>query len=248
MHITFVLVKPVVPENVGFCARGLKTMGFSDLRIVGEPLHEEQGAKNTAYGSHDLLEEVQSFSMLKEAVADCELVVGTTAKKRLKRYDNLSPEALKTVLSAKPKGLKVALVFGSETNGLSSEDLEHCDLLTTIPLKTAYPSLNLAQAVLVYAYELAKEYEDSTLALPSGGLTQSLKSEAHELLKDLDYDRQPINKQRILDRLMLLGEKDAELVMGGVEAIAKVAGVSTQACDETRSALFRNLAEDAMNG
>ncbi len=221
MHISFVLVDPVVPENVGFCARGLTTMGFDDLRIVGQPLHEEKGARNTAYGSHDLLEKVRVFPSLEEAVADCELVVGTTAKIRVKRSDFFDPEGIRQILGEKPQGTKIAVVFGSETNGLDGEDIARCDLLSTIPLKTTYPSLNLAQAVLIYAYELAKDPEVQNEIIASNQLISRLKDEATELLNDLDYDRHPINKQRIMDRLMLLGEKDMELVMGVLKKVRR---------------------------
>ena len=225
MYLSFILVHPVVPENVGFCARGLTTMGFADLRIVGEPIHREKGARNTAYGAHDLLNDMQVFGSLNEAIADCNLVVGTTAKQRIKRYDPLSPKALKKNLNAKPTDTRIALVFGSETNGLSNEDIALCDLVTTIPLATTYPSLNLAQAVMVYAYELSglnnQRLETTSV---SDGLMSSLKTEANTVLGQLDYDAQPIKKQRIMDRLVLLGKDDLELSLGVLKRIAKRLG------------------------
>ena len=213
MEFSFILVDPAVPENVGFCARGLTTMGFSNLRIVGERLNKEQGARNTAYGSHDLLEKIKVFETLEEAIVGHDLIIGTTAKSRLKRYDYLSPRDLKSSLNQKSSDLRVALVFGSEKNGLSSEHIDKCDLLTTIPLQTDYPSLNLAQAVLIYAYELSESQESKPASQPSEGLLEAFKTDTSELLKQLGYDRHPIMKRRILDRLMLLGSKDAELLM-----------------------------------
>lgn len=220
MRVSFILVDPVVPENVGFCARGLTTMGFHDLRIVGKPIHIETGARNTAYGSHELLDKIGVFPSLKEAVMDCELVVGTTAKQRIKRYDPLSPKALKSMLTEKPTDTQIALVFGSETNGLSNDDIELCDLLTTIPLVTTYPSLNLAQAVLVYAYELAERNAPKPEKTPPPErLVGSVKSEANDLLEMLGYDRHAIKKRRILDRLMLLGKNDSELLLGVLKKV-----------------------------
>ena len=191
MQLHFILVNPARGENVGFAARALKTMGFSSLRIVGEQLQNTVQARKTGYGAHQLLDRVVNYSSLAEAIADMDLCVGTTSKKRIKRYDAHSPQELGNILTVKQGMLQhVGLVFGSEENGLSTMQLDHCDLISTIPLATDYPSLNLAQSVLIYAWEL------NNLLLkqrPSNGnhtLQKLLNEEISNLLDQLGIARQ----------------------------------------------------------
>ena len=216
MQLHFVLVHPSVPENVGFAARALKTMGFHSLRIVGAALQDQKGARKTGYQSHDILDQVEVFDSLKAARADIDLTIGTTAKTRIKRYDYHHPKEVKRLIQEKGDALtSVALVFGSEENGLSNQDLEFCDLISTIPLKISYPSLNLAQSVLLYAYELSgfarpeKKEEPQT----SERLQKELKDKAEEILHWLEVDQTPIRYQRFMDRLMMAGKTDAELLL-----------------------------------
>ena len=216
MQIHYILVNPAVPENVGFAARALKTMGFNSLRLVGSDLHNQQGARNTGYQSHDILDQVAIFEDLPAALKDVDLTIGTTAKSRIKRYDYHHPKELKKIIGEKEDTIgSIALVFGSEENGLSNRDLESCDLLSTIPLKTSYPSLNLAHSVLLYAYELSgyaqpAEKEESTT---SERLQKELKNKAAEILHWLEVDQNPIRYQRMMDRLMQAGKTDTELLL-----------------------------------
>lgn len=82
MDICFVLVRPAVPENVGACARALKTMGFATLRIVGSDAHRDKRAYILAHGAGDVLDNAQSFPDLDAALVDVDFVVGTSAKER----------------------------------------------------------------------------------------------------------------------------------------------------------------------
>lgn len=216
MQIHFILVNPAVPENVGFAARALKTMGFQSLRLVGSALQNEKGARNTGYQSHDILDQVEMFADLTSAVEDVDLTIGTTAKSRIKRYDNHHPKDLKAIIKEKGDALgSVALVFGSEENGLSNQELECCDLLSSIPMQTVYPSLNLAQSVLLYAYELSAYAQPAPKEEPppSERLQKELKNKAAEILQWLEVDQKPIRYQRMMDRLMQAGKKDMELML-----------------------------------
>lgn len=156
MEICFVLVRPAVPENVGAAARALKTMGFTRLRIVGSDVHCQRKAYILAHGSHDVLDAAQSYPDLAAALADVDFSVATSAKHRHDRRYNFSPAELRTVLASKYGSVdRAAVVFGCEESGLSNAELVLCDALTSIPLASDYPSLNLGQAVMLYAYELA---------------------------------------------------------------------------------------------
>lgn len=199
---------------MGFAARALRTMGFDSLRIVGAPLQDSEAARKTGYGAHDLLDDVVNYTTLQSAVADIDLTIGTTAKERIKRYDNHAPRDIAVLLQTKHRILNhVGVVFGSEENGLSTEQLDVCDLVSTIPMAVSYPSLNLAQSVLIYAWELAKQ-DKITLGSPANPELQGLvKKELKELLNQLGFGDKPIMQQRILDRVMQLGSDDTELLM-----------------------------------
>lgn len=156
LDLAFVLVSPSVPENVGAAARAIKTMGFTQLRIVGSDAHRLHKATILAHGAGDVLAAAQAFDSLEQALADRDIAVATSAKLRHDRRYSLEPAALRTQLASKAGSApRVALVFGCESSGLSNRELACCDLLTHIPLATTYPSLNLAQAVMLYAWELS---------------------------------------------------------------------------------------------
>lgn len=156
MDIVFVLVEPQVPENIGASARALKTMGFSDLRLVNTDNHKAPAAAWLAHGSGDILDNAQVFASVSEAVKDCQLTIGTSAKLRNGFRELITPKALNTQLGAQQSMLeRVAIVFGREDRGLSNGELSACQQITSIPLINSYPSLNLSQAVMLYAYELS---------------------------------------------------------------------------------------------
>lgn len=163
MELVFVLVGPRHPGNIGAAARALKTMGFGALRLVNPCAFRDSdvpGERGEAYQlamySHDILDHAGMFASLADAVADCDLRIGTTAKLRHHRHSVLTPPQLKDLLVDKRGMLqRAALVFGPEDTGLTNEHLDACDLLTTVPLAAVQPSINLAQAVMIYSYALS---------------------------------------------------------------------------------------------
>jgi len=218
MTIHFVLSHPAVPENIGFVCRAINTMGFASLRLVNPTDHLSQQAKKTAYGSHGILDNALVFESLEEALADIDLSIGTTAKKRLGRHDYHSPEEVAEILRQKEPVLNsVALVFGSERDGLTKEEINQCDLLSTIPLAAPHPSLNLAQSVLIYAWELSKTFAGSDISTqasePKEGDQKALKSKTLEVLHALDVPRQPSLYNRLKDRLMTVDAEDTRLML-----------------------------------
>lgn len=219
MTIYFVLTNPAVPENIGFACRAIKTMGFGHLRLVNPTDHLGTQAKKTAYGSHDVLERAEVFQSLPEALRGIDLSVATTSRKRLARHDYYSPEEISGMLVEKRAVVNhVAIVFGSERDGLSKEEIGLCDLISTIPLAAPYPSLNLAQSVLLYTWELSKAVHGMTL--PIQGVSQNeeteqgaLKEKALLILEKLDVTRQPSLYHRIKDRLMAANADDTKLML-----------------------------------
>ncbi len=153
-NVRIVLVGPIYGGNVGSACRAMANMGLSDLALVApEPLDMEE-ARRMACAAQDVLNGRREFATLQEAVADCGVVAGTTARTGLYRAHAQSPHALAPhLLGAAQKG-PVAVVFGRETWGLTNEELAICTHLIQIPSSPDYPSLNLAAAVLLCSYEL----------------------------------------------------------------------------------------------
>lgn len=156
MHLSIVLVAPARAENIGAAARAMKTMGFTDLRIVDSQAHLEPAARWVAHGSGDILDNITTYDTLAAALHDISFTVATTARSRAKFHYYATPAELVPMLTEKSQWLtKAALVFGREDSGLTNEELALADVLTGAPMVADYPSLNLGQAVMVYCYQLA---------------------------------------------------------------------------------------------
>jgi len=153
-NIRIVLVEPRGSGNIGSVARAMKNMGLRDLAIVGRDRTNTFWARAMAVHAEEVLKEARHLGTLRAAVADCGLVVGTTCRHGLYRSHSRPPrESVPGIVAAARSG-KVALVFGPEDHGLSNQDLKHCQWLITIPAHPDYPSLNVAQAVMVCLYEI----------------------------------------------------------------------------------------------
>ena len=153
-NIRVVLVEPSHPGNIGGAARALKTMGLSDLAVVNPQRFPDPQAEWRAAGAQDVLEATRVVSSLEEAIADRHFVVGTSTRTRRIPWPlQTVAEVARTVLD-KPSQTRVAIVFGREADGLANEELQKCHCHLQIPANPAYPSLNLAMAVQVVAYEL----------------------------------------------------------------------------------------------
>ncbi|MEX9252730.1 tRNA/rRNA methyltransferase [Pseudenterobacter timonensis] len=156
MHLSIVLVSPARAENIGAAARAMKTMGFTDLRIVASEAHHEPAARRVAHGSGDIIDNITHYETLADALHDISFTVATTARSRAKFHYYATPEELVPLLAEKSQWLgRAALVFGREDSGLTNEELALADVLTGVPMAADYPSLNLGQAVMVYCYQLA---------------------------------------------------------------------------------------------
>ncbi|MBI3995134.1 MAG: RNA methyltransferase [Nitrospirae bacterium] len=155
-NIQFVLVRPTRPGNIGAAARAIKNMGLSKLVLVRpvDPLAHD--SYTMAYGAHDVLEDAKTFKTLRRALTRCQYVVGTTARTH-KGYGKPAPimQVVPKILE-KARKQRVAILFGPESSGLANDEIALCQSLATIPTGGAHTSLNLAQAVVVVAYELMR--------------------------------------------------------------------------------------------
>lgn len=218
------------PLNIGAAARAMSNFGFSNLRLVNpyEPsFREARSAVNAA----ELLASAKLFSSLAEAVADCSLVVGTTAARNRELHQQLQTlEEGATLIRRHLESGRVALLFGSEKTGLSNHDLSHCHRLLHIPTRDEHVSMNLGQAVALSLYQLARELElPPAASQPSSELAtaEDLERLTQSLLESLtlsEYAKPGTEasleeKVRRLVRRLNLNPSDAELLLGMLRQI-----------------------------
>ncbi|MFQ1767031.1 tRNA/rRNA methyltransferase [Aeromonas veronii] len=220
MKLYFVLVAPARPANVGAAARAMKTMGFDAMRLVASRVHEEDEASWVAHGAQEILAQAEAFDTLPEALADMDLVIATTARERGRYQHYLTPGEIREQIRAKPSLGKVAIVFGCEESGLSNEQLAEVDLISYLPLKVSYPSLNLGQAIMLYAYEMSQLMDelnaDGATAVAenfdNAGQVRVLKSKTAELLGELGVSQDEKLHQWVMDRVPMLPQRDLNML------------------------------------
>lgn len=152
-NIRIVMVRPKGSGNIGSVARAMKNFGATELAIVGQARTQSFWAKAMAVHGGDLLGAAQFYDTIRDAIAGCTLIVGTTCREGLYRAHSQAPREVAAKVAAAAKQGKVALILGPEDHGLSNKDLEHCQLLVDIPSHPDYRSLNVAQAAVVCLYE-----------------------------------------------------------------------------------------------
>jgi tRNA/rRNA methyltransferase len=216
MGVYFILVRPSLPENVGAAARALKTMGFRFLRLVAPCDHLCERARWVAHGSEDVLERARVYPDLAAALHDIDFAVGTTSKRRIAKHDYYRSDELLDVIAKKETTVsKTAIVFGAERTGLLGNELSLCDIASTVPMRARHPSLNLAQTVMVYAYELSPLNLDRPrprTACRDAGQFRSLKHRAGELMQILGIAEGSRKYCRAMERLGALAGSDVRLM------------------------------------
>lgn len=153
-QIRIVLVSTSHPGNIGAAARAMKTMGVKQLCLVAPLQFPNVKADEMASGALDVLHQAKIVETLDEALADCTLVIGTSARDRTIPWPLLSPRKMCEKIQSEASQSQIAIVFGREQSGLTNEELHRCHFHIQIPANPDYSSLNLASAVQVIAYEL----------------------------------------------------------------------------------------------
>lgn len=156
-RVRIIMIETSLAANLGSAARAMKTMGLCELVAVNpaQPVLSE-AAVARASGAQDLLESARTVASLDEALQDCALVVGTSARSRALPWPMLTPDELPTAISRLSATAPVAILFGRERSGLTNEELARCHYHLHIPASADYSSLNIAAAVQVVAYELRR--------------------------------------------------------------------------------------------
>ena len=193
--VKVVLVGTTHPGNIGATARAMKNMGILDLALVEPKEFPSDVATFRSKAAKDILEKASVHTSLEEAISECELVVGTSARGRTVPWPVLNPREAAEEMHKSSRNGKVAIVFGREDRGLTNEELGLCNFHVHIPSDPEYSSLNLSQAVQILAYEIRlsylkdqhvnKDYWDVELA--NNEQTERLINHMDELMQEVDF-------------------------------------------------------------
>lgn len=166
-HIIIVLHRPRDVRNIGGVVRAMKNTGLVRLRLVEPVSFDPADISGIAHRAEDVLAQMETFASLDAALADAHYIVGTSARARGDLLARSDVRVLASELRTRAERETIALLFGPEDNGLDNDALDRCHALVRLPLDPAYPSLNLAQAVLLLAYELwMAAPQPTSLAIP----------------------------------------------------------------------------------
>jgi len=152
--IRFVLVEPGHPGNIGATARAMKTMGLGQLYLVSPRRYPDPQAEWRAAGALDLLDNAVVVDDLSEAIAECDLVIGTSTRSRSIPWPVHTASEIGKLVIEDTQSRNIAVLFGREASGLSNDELQRCNMHLQIPTHPDYSSLNLSMAVQIVAYEL----------------------------------------------------------------------------------------------
>ena len=227
-----VLVRPQLGQNIGKAARAMLNFGLTEMRLVaprdGWP---NPDAGPSASGADVVLERAQVFATVQEAIADCSAVVASTVRRRDLVLPVLKPEEMADEIVGKTG--KTAILFGPERSGLETEDVAMASAIVTVPINPEFGSLNLAQAVILLAYEWSKR---SALAQPPvkeleavapHGEVEGLILQLEETLGEKGYFHPPSRTQATKNTLRTIftktgwSSREVKAVRGVIRALAE---------------------------
>ncbi len=238
-HLRVVLVATRNPLNIGAAARAMSNFGVRRLRVVN-PYDAAFREARSAVGASGLLAKAEQYESVAEAVADCKLVVGTTAATRRDLQHRLLPlDAGARTIKRQLKTGPVALLFGSERYGLSNQEMSYCHWVMRIPTREEHGSMNLGQAVAVCLYELVRGRKTAPAKTALGKRDKATATSREverltqvllEVLRVSGYVNPRAvaadEKLRRLLRRMKLNANDAEVLLGMMRQVAWKLGVS----------------------
>ncbi|MGR8942023.1 MAG: RNA methyltransferase [Gammaproteobacteria bacterium] len=227
-NINIVLVGTTHPGNIGAAARAMKNMNLTSLRLVAPKIFPSADATSRASGADDLLARAMVCETLREAIADCQLVFGASARARTISWPELTPRECASAIFENHRDEKIAIVFGREHSGLTNQELDLCRYLLHIPCNPEFSSLNLAAAVQVVCYELFVSSGGSErkasgdrgeCPLATAEQMESFYEHLHQALIDIDFTQSGRSKsimrrlRRIYSRIEL-DTKEVDILRG----------------------------------
>lgn len=222
-NIRIILHQTSHPGNIGATARAMWTMGLDSLCLVSPKSFPDPIAVSRAAGSEHILEKALVVETLDEALADCGIIIGTSAQNRHLPWPQLSPKECAQRVASESRQQMVGILFGPERTGLSNEDLQRCHYQVAIPANPEYSSLNLAMAVQVICYEiygaLLDPIEQESRVLANDAQMQSFFLHLDKLLDEIHF-RKPTSSPDLMPKLKRifnraqLDEDDINLLRG----------------------------------
>ena len=215
-EIYFILYKPAVPGNIGASARALKTMGFTNLRLIQPCDHLGEEAMMMAHASHEILENASVLDTFEQSISDLDFVICTTAKRKSAKHDyHSSREIGKIIAGKKGTAQRIGIIFGPEESGLPNSIIQKADMAVSIPMSGSYPSLNLSQSVMIMAYEMSMLQPDHPRVKKRNSGEEGFSELKQRMITIFERigipDGTPLH-HRLLERLSLLGEGDISLM------------------------------------
>lgn len=224
-NIAIVLVRPKIPENIGAAARIAWNMGINRLILVRDSLPErEPMAKMATHKAAHLIDNIERYKSLEEALSGFSVVVGTTARRGRQRFVQQTPREMVSALLPQLPNNQVAILFGPEDTGLTNGDLKYCQMSSAIPTAD-FSSLNLAQAVAIHCYELYYGIIHTAKDMvPAPPLANSFELESMytyleeslftiDFIEDSSHTHWMHNIRRLLSRVKL-SPKEANIIRG----------------------------------
>lgn len=207
-NVRVVLVRTFHPGNIGSAARSMKTMGLNDLCLVAPKDFPSPEADKMAAGASDVLANANVFDTLSEAIADCTVIVASTARPRGYDLPCLTPEQAAEKLNQGSETNPVALIFGPERMGLHNDDIRLAKYRVTIPANPEYSSLNMASAVQTLSYELYKHHVANSDHIQ--GSVAAGHGDDTELPSSADIERLYVHLEEVLNDIKFLRPHQGE--------------------------------------
>jgi tRNA/rRNA methyltransferase len=216
MRVRIVLVEPQEAGNVGAAARAMKNFGFTDLWIVGGKTERTDDVSAWwAVGAIDVVEGAKRVGTLEEALADCHLTVATTAVRARHVYEELTPAGVAEIASAQlGDEHRLAIIFGRETFGLSGAEVALCQRTASVPTWPDFATMNLAQSVAIFCYELGKGLR------PKGAAKEPAP---HQLVRELN-----VSTKALLDTIGYFGDRNPAHMWAELQSLAGRSSLSTR--------------------
>jgi tRNA/rRNA methyltransferase len=230
VQVRIILVEPLEAGNVGAAARAMKNFSFTDLWIVGGKTERTDNVSAWwAVGAIDVVENATRVGTLEEALADCHLTVATTAVRGRQVYDSLTPADVARLAEEQlGDGHRIAVVFGREKWGLTGREVMLCQRTASIPTWPEFPTMNLAQSVAIFCYELGKGLRPraEAAALPPHQLLNNLNTQTRALLEQIEFfgnrnpDRMCAELQAMVGRAALT-TRETSLLLSLVRSLTR---------------------------
>jgi len=229
MHVRVILVEPLEAGNVGAAARAMKNFGFTDLWIAGAGAGEERTDDVSSWwavGAIDVVQSATRVATLDEALADCHLTIATTAVRERHVLEQLTPaEVAKLAAENLGEEQRLGLVFGRERWGLSGREIAMCQRTASIPTWPEFPTMNLAQSVAIFCYELGKGLRPAA---------QEKDPAPHQLIQHLNA-----HARALFEEIGYFGDKSPDRICAELQALAGRAGLTTREASLLLSLLRR---------